>query len=236
MRIRILPLFGIALVFSCGEGPVDRSTVQPVVPAPTPTVTAAREPGPLATRVEAQQSFDRARAALLRKDYRESVEQITEAVAFMRSHAAESQIGAVAALQGAAKELEVLAERLTKGEPPTIRTLDRVFANANRAEGQHHLARAVGSSASGDRRSVGEEILMVVDHLERSLRYLRQPNDPRSARAFSEARALATRIHAGSIPSRAEIKAVMAPLDAELRRLCSAIDREAEACAIDQAR
>ena len=128
MRIRILPLFGIALVFSCGEGPVDRSTVQPVVPAPTPTVTAAREPGPLATRVEAQQSFDRARAALLRKDYRESVEQITEAVAFMRSHAAESQIGAVAALQGAAKELEVLAERLTKGEPPTIRTLDRVFA------------------------------------------------------------------------------------------------------------
>ena len=77
---------------------------------------------------------------------------------------------------------------------------------------------------------------MAVDHLERAARYLGQRQDAGAARAFAEARVFATRLRAGSIPSRAEIKSVVAPLEAALRRLCGAIDREAQACAIEQAR
>jgi len=238
MGTRVLRLLGFALILSCGDGPVDRlahlRAPPPVPSTPTPPPLPATPAGPLATRVEAQESFDRARSALLRGDFLETARQVEWAAAFMRSHAEEAGPGVVAALQGAAKELDVLAERLQNGAPPTVRTLDRVFANANRAEAQHHLARVVASLGKPDRRATGEELLMAVDHLERSAQYLRQPNGPRSANAFSEARLLATRLVAGEDPGRGQVKRVLAPLEAELQRLCRTIDQEAEACAVEQ--
>ena len=233
--VRTVVLIAVALFAACDAGPVDRLTdtrASPPVRAPTPTA----EPSQLAVRQEAQESFDSARTALVRKDYGESARHLTAAAAFMRSHAALAEIGAVAALQGASKELEMLAERLTRGDSLTTRMLDRVVANANRAEGQHHLRRAVVAIADRDYGHAGEELLMAVDHLERAALDLRRPNDAEADPALSDARAFADHLVRGGVPSRAEARHVIGQLEAELRRLCAIIDVEARACAVEAAR
>jgi hypothetical protein len=208
--------------------------------APADTETAgsvvAEAPGALATRREAQESFDRAREALIRNDDRASVTYLTQAATFIRAHAAQAEVGAIAALQGAAKELEVLAERLARGEPVTTRTFDRVVANANRAEAQHHLTRAVAALTDREHRRAGEELIIAVDHLERAAQDLHRPNDPDAAGALADARTLAERMVGGAVPARAETRRVTRELEAELRRLCAIVDAEARACAVEAAR
>lgn len=225
-------LLAVVVLTSCGPGPEDRlpagDTPQPVAPPPP----AIDSPGPLATRHEAQGSFDRARAALVREDYAGAAKHLRAAAAFMHAHAEEAEIGAIAALQGAAKELEVLAERMEHGEVQTTRTFDRVFANANRAEAQHHLTRAKAAMVKRQHRPAGEEITMGVDHLERATRDLRRPRDADAEATLTEARALANLMMRGGVPTRAEARRVTDLLEAELRRLCAIIDLEARACAL----
>jgi len=235
--MRTVLLITVALVASCDAGTADRLTDRRASPAArAPLPAAAAEPSPLAMRQEAQASFDSARAALVLQDYGESARHLTAAAAFMRSHAAEAEIGAIAALQGASKELEMLAERLARGEPQTTRMLDRVVANANRAEGQHHLTRAAAAVAVRDHRHAGEELTMAVDHLERAAFDLRRPHDPEADPALSDARSLADGMMRGAVPTRAEANHVIGQLKAELRRLCAIIDVEAQACALESAR
>jgi hypothetical protein len=227
----------VALVIDCDVVPSDRLAERRTSPAASAPVSAAvADPSPLATRQEAQESFDSARAALVREDYGESARHLAEAAAFMRAHAAQAEIGAIATLQGSAKELEMLAERLARGEPLTTRMLDRVVANANRAEGQHHLTRAAAAIADRNYKAAGEELLMAVDHLERSAVDLRRPNEAEADPALSDARALAGRLVRGGVPSRAEARRVIGQLEGELRRLCAIIDVEARACAVEAAR
>jgi hypothetical protein len=235
----IVALVAMASALGCSVMPADDLTdrrVRQAAPASSSVPPAPGVPGPLATRQEAQESFDSARAALVRDDYGESARQLAEAAAFMRSHAAQAKIGAIAALQGSAKELEMLAERLTRGEALTTRMLDRVVANANRAEGQHHLTRAAAAIADYDYGDAGEELLMAVDHLERSALDLRRPNEAEADPALSDARALANRMVRGGVPSRDEARHVIGQLEGELRRLCAIIDVEARACAVEAAR
>jgi hypothetical protein len=227
-----------AVVESPGALPTRRETSDEDAAraAPSPTPTVVEEPGPLATRQEAQASFDRARVALVRQDYRASAKYLEGAVAFMRSHTAQAELGAMAALQGSAKELEVLAQRLARGDAQTTRAFDRVVANANRAEAQHHLTRTAAELADRAYRRAGEELIMAVDHLERAAHDLRQPNDKDAGRALADARALAVRLMGNDVPARADAKRVTAQLEAELRRLCAIIDVEARACAVEAAR
>jgi hypothetical protein len=234
----IVTLGVVALLMSCGERPGDElidRRVKRAAPASSPP-PAAPEPSPLASRQEAQASFDSARAALVSGDHGESARHLADASAFMRSHAAKAETGAIAALQGASKELEMLSERLGRGEPLTTRMLDRVVANANRAEGQHHLTRAAVAIADRDYRDAGEELLMAVDHLERAALDLRRPNDAAADPAVSDARALGRSMARGVVPTRAEARHVIGQLEGELRRLCAIIDVEARACAVDTAR
>ena len=237
--LSIVTLVLVALLMSCGERQGDARVdgrVGSAAPSPTPSPAAAPEPSPLAARQEAQASFDSARAALVNGDHGESARHLTEASEFMRSHAAQAEIGAIAALQGASKELEMLSQRLTRGEPLTTRMFDRVVANANRAEGQHHLTRATVSIAERDYRHAGEELLMAVDHLERAALDLQRPNDAKAEPALSDARALADYLLRGGVPASAEAKRVIGQLEDELRRLCAIIDVEARACALEAAR
>jgi len=234
----VVALVAAASAIGCSLRPADDLTDRRVTQAasasqasPPPAV-----PSPLATRKEAQESFDRARAALVSGDYDETARQLGEAAAFMRSHAAEAEIGAIAALQSSAKELQMLVERLERGEPLTTRLLDRVVANANRAEGQHHLTRAAAAIEHSDYGDAGEELLMAVDHLERSALDLRRPNDAEADPALSDARELGRSMLQGGVPTRDDARHVIRQLEGELRRLCAIIDVEARACAVEAAR
>jgi hypothetical protein len=239
MRGSVVRLAVLSMAFACGQIPADRlpaDTARSSDTAVPPGPPSPPAPGPLATRHEAQESFDLARAALIREDYRACVRYLRAASEFMRSHAGEAELGAIAALQGSAKELEFVAERLAKGETPTIRSLDRVLANANRAEAQHHLTRAVAALADRAYRNAGEELLMSVDHIERTARDLRRPYGPDTTTALSEARALARQLLGGRAAPDADSKHVIAQVALELRRLCAVIDVEARACGVEAAR
>jgi len=236
--VSVVALVAAASAIGCSLRPADDLTDRRVTQAasasqasPPPAV-----PSPLATRKEAQESFDRARAALVSGDYDETARQLGEAAAFMRSHAAEAEIGAIAALQSSAKELQMLVERLERGEPLTTRLLDRVVANANRAEGQHHLTRAAAAIEHSDYGDAGEELLMAVDHLERSAVDLRRPNDAEADPALSDARELGRSMLQGGVPTGDDARHVIRQLEGELRRLCAIIDVEARACAVEAAR
>lgn len=234
----VVGLVAAASAIGCSLRPADDLTDRRVTQATSasPVSPAPPVPSPLGTRKEAQESFDSARAALVRGDYDESAKHLAEAAAFMRSHAAQAEIGAIAALQGAAKELEMLVERLERGEPLTTRMLDRVVANANRAEGQHHLTRAAAAIEDHDYGDAGEELLMAVDHLERSALDLRRPNDVEADPALSDARELGRSMLQGGVPTRDDARHVIRQLEGELRRLCAIIDVEARACAAEAAR
>lgn len=192
--------------------------------------------GALAARHEAQDSFDRARRALVRKDFALASRELADAAAFMRRHAEEGELGAKASLQGASKELEMLSQRLARGEAQTTRTFDRVVANANRAEGQHHLTRAEAALAKRAYPLAGEELTMAVDHLERAAHDLRGGHHPAAEVSLTNARALAGRLMRGAAPTREEVRNVRHQLEDELRRLCAVIDAEAVACALEPAR
>jgi hypothetical protein len=202
------------------------------VRAATPRVAGPVEANALAARHEAQESFDRARAALLRRDFAASARALSAAAAFISAHADEAELGAIAALQGTAKELELLAKRLAAGEAQTPRNFDRVVANANRAEAQHHLTRAEAAMGKREYRVAGEEILMSVDHLERVALDLGKRRADQDAAALIDARELAARMVRGVVPARADSRRVIEQLEAELRRVCGLIDLEARACAI----
>ena len=239
-RISVAVALAVVLVTSCTGEPADGvlHTDTPAAPAAPPperprTITS---PGALATRHEAQESFDRARAALVRTNLAVAARELEAAAAFMHSHAEEAELGAIASLQGASKELEMIAQRLAQGDTLTTRTLDRVFANANRAEAQHHLTRATAAFAFRDYPRAGEELTMSVDHLERAAKDLRRRRNRVSEAALADARALAVALMSGVIASRAEMRRVTQQLDAELRRVCAIIDVEAEACAIIEER
>ncbi|HEX6050241.1 MAG TPA: hypothetical protein VFZ21_13260 [Gemmatimonadaceae bacterium] len=239
-RIDLLVFVALALV---GCAPSDdgvpardtRSIADTLSSAPPAPATGV-SPSSLATRHEAQAHFDRARAALVREDFAASARALMPAIAFIRRHADEAELGAVAALQGAAKELEVLAQRLAQGEAQTTRSFDRIVANANRAEAQHHLTRAKAAIATRDYVRGGEELVMSVDHMERAAWDLERRRPAAGSADLSRARALGVAMVQGRVPTRAETRRATDQLEAELRRLCAIIDEEARACALEAAR
>ena len=239
-RNAVAGILALVLVTSCGGEPADRvnqaETPAPAAPPRVETLRTIISAGALANRHEAQGSFDRARRAIVREDYARASRELAAAAAFMQKHAEEAELGAKAALQGASKELEVLAHRLARDEAQTTRTLDRVFANANRAEGQHHLTRSEAAIEMREYPRAGEELTMAVDHLERAAHDLRGRHNATAEAALMHARVLAEQMMRGAVPTRGTVRNVTHELEAELRRLCAIIDAEAVACAIIEER
>lgn len=200
---------------SCARGPEAGSKTD-TAQAPAPVVTAS--PGALATRREAQETFDRARAALQRKDFTAAKTELASAAAFMRSQAQDDQSDAKPALERAAAVFDTLAAQVTTGNVQT-KTLDRAFASANRAEAQHHLLRATDAIAKNDNARAGEELTMSVDHLERAMKDAGRVSDAAVKSALADARTLAAEMMKGVAAAPDEAKKVTDQLADQIRRL-----------------
>jgi hypothetical protein len=162
-------------------------------------------PGALATRHEAQEYLDRARAAFAQRQYDTMRAELADAAAFLRTEAQETDGDAGAPLRRAAAELDSLTTRVATGAPPTVRAVDRALINTNRAEARYHLLRAGGAIANGENQRAGEELTMSVDHLERAAKDARRPADPAVRTAIADARSLAGEMmhHMGVVPDEA---------------------------------
>lgn len=201
---------------SCARGPEVGSKSDTTQPAPV--VTAS--PGALATRREAQETFDRARAALQTKDFATAKTELTDAAAFMRTQAQEAEGDARSALERAAAGFDTLVAQVSSGNVrPAM--LDRAFARANRAEAEHHLLRAKDAVAKQDNARAGEELTMSVDHLERAMKDAGGQADADVKSALADARSLAGEMMKGVAATPEKAKKVTDQLEAQIRRLSS---------------
>jgi hypothetical protein len=195
-------LLAAVLVTGCSKGPEARPA-DPVISADAPAVIES--PGSLATRHEAQESLDRARAAFEQKRYDAMRSELADAAAFLRTEAQETEGDAGKPLRHAASQLDSLASRVVTGAPPTRTAVARALVNTNRAEAQYHLLRAGDAITNGDNQRAGEELTMSVDHLERAARDGGRPADPALQTAIADARTLAGEMlkGVGAVPDEA---------------------------------
>ena len=139
------------------------------------TETAALTPptrdsaaGALATRREAQQLFEAARAALVGKQTTSTAADLRRASAYF-ARLADSTSGAIKTRIGQTQRgLDSLASKLEARTEVSVRELDRAFARANCVESERHLARSQEAWTRSDTSDAAGELLIAVDHLERA--------------------------------------------------------------------
>ena len=216
---RLSALLAMVLVAGC-KGPearVSRSDTTPAVPA------VIESPGALATRHEAQESLNRARAAFEQKQLETMRAELADAATFLRTEAQRTEGDAGVPLRLAAAELDSLARQAASGAMPTARAVDRAFINANRAEARYHLLRAGGAIANGENERAGEELTMSVDHLERAAKDAGRQADTAIRTAIADARTLASEMMkgAGAVPD--EVWRVTEELERAIDRSTSGV-------------
>ena len=198
---RISALLGVVLVLGCKdpESRPSSSDTPPDVPVFT------ESPGALATRHEAQESLDRARAAFEQKQLETMRAELADAAAFLRTEAQQTEGDAGMPLREAAAELDSLARRAASGELPTVSAVHRALINTNRAEARYHLLRAGDAIANGENDRAGEELTMSIDHLERAAKDAGRQADATVRTAIADARTLASEMMkgTGAVPDEA---------------------------------
>ena len=185
----------------------------------TTALVFEESPGALASRHEAQSSFDAARRALVRRDFDGCVASLSEAAAFFRATASAAEPDAREALTAAAEELETLVANIAKGQARTPKDFDRVFARAHAAESAHHLARARVALLKDDHVRTGEELVMSVDHLERAAKDARLRADRDVQTAIAYAKTLAGEMVQGTIAVPDETTRVAQQIARAIRRI-----------------
>ena len=154
-------------------------------------------PGALASRREAQESFDAAREALVRKDFEGAATALSDAATFYQVEARTAPLDAKQALDRAGDALDSLAARVAHGEVRSPAALDRVVANAHAAEAWLHLIRGHAAVLKRDNVRAGEELVMSVDHLERAAKDAGAHADSLVRSAIADTRSLAAEMVKG---------------------------------------
>ena len=177
-------------------------------------------PGALATRREAQESFDNARDAVARKDFEGAATALSDAATFFQREARDAQPDMKQALDGTSEELDSLAVRAAHGELRTVDALDHVFARAHAAEASLHLLRAHAATIKRDKVRAGEELVMSVDHLERAMKDGRLQSDSAIQAAIADTRSLAGEMVQGMEAVPDEMARVTDEIEMAIRRIC----------------
>lgn len=224
MRYRLVApaalMFGVAFATGCGRA--EQSKTETTAATTTPTsVSAARETtlsaGAIGTRSEAQDHFDRSRAAFLKKDMKTASAELRDAAAFMRTRA-DSATGFAKALSArSATELDSLAAKVESRSLTSAVRLDHAFAHANRAEAERHYALATRAWSQKQATRTGEELTMAMDHLERAAKDAGIPLDSATTNAMSRARAVAdSQLQGGTAPNG--VNEALKDVELQLRR------------------
>lgn len=182
-----------ALFAGCGgndaPGPDSASVLEPR--------EVVESPGAIASRREAQGSFDTARAALARADFERAAIAMTDAATFIQDEARTAHADATQALERSAEQLDSLAVLVANREVRSPAALDRVFATTHCAEATLHLHRAHAAMVTRDNVRAGEELLMSIDHLERAAKDARVQADSAVQAAIANTRSLASEMVKG---------------------------------------
>ena len=204
------------VVASCSRTPASKPDSSAVV--------VEESPGALASRHEAQDCFDSARTAFVKRDYEGCITRLAEAAAFFRAQSRAAEPDARPALDAAAEVIETFLANVAKRRDRSARDLDRVYAQAHAAESGMHLSHARAALATGDSVRAGEELLMSVDHLERAARDAHRPSDPAVRRAVARTRPLATRMVKRTSTLPDDVNKASREIETAMRRIVASIE------------
>jgi hypothetical protein len=216
MRIASWLSLGCLVIVGCSRPPASK--------ADTTATVAQESAGALASRREAQDCFDAARTAFLRRDSEECITRLAEAAAFFRAQARSATPDAKPAMTGAAEELETFLANVANDRDRTAKDLDRVYAQAHAAESGLHLSRARAAMASGDTVRAGEELLMSVDHLERAVRDAHRPATRAVRTAIADTRSLATGMIKGIPTATDRVNRATDDMEIAMQRIVASIE------------
>ena len=164
-------VLGAAVAGGCRQSEQSKteatSTTTPAAVATTSAETTLSA-GAIGVRSEAQDHFDRSRAAFMKKDMKTASTELHDASVFMRERADSATGFAKALAARSANELDSLSREVGASSVTSPARLDHVFAHANRAEAERHFALATRAWTQHQARRTGEELTMAIDHLERA--------------------------------------------------------------------
>lgn len=224
-------MLGVAFATGCGRAEQSKTETTATTATTTPpSVTAAPaettlSAGAIGRRSEAQDHFDRARAALAKKDMKTASTELRDASTFMRERA-DSATGFAKALSArSASELDSLARDVeTSSAIPVVR-LDHAFAHANRAEAERHYALAARAWSQRQATRTGEELTMAIDHLERAAKDAGLTLDSAATEAMTRARTVAdSQLQGGTAPTG--VNEALKDVELQLRRFGARLENK----------
>ena len=164
--IVVVGAVSLATMLSCtgerepsGERVARSDTIAPITLQASGRVDVRREP---------QEYLDRARSALLARNYLTSAAELRAAAEFLRDERADAEHRIGGALEEPANSLDQLAARVAFRAVQSAQELDSVFAVVHVAEADYHSRRAAEAWTRRQVRRPGEELLYASDHLERA--------------------------------------------------------------------
>jgi len=205
-----------AALAACGRAEVPPPDTSAAARVPLEVIES---PGALASRHEAQDLFDAARDALVRKDFETAATALSDAATFIQAEARTAGGNGEQALERSAEEIDLIAVRVAHGEVRAPHALDRAFANAHAAEALHHLLRAHAGMLKRANVRAGEELLMTVDHLERAAKDARLQTDSLVQAAIADTRSLAGEMVQGMEAVPDEAARVTDEIERAIRRI-----------------
>ena len=162
----IVGAVSLATILSCTTE--REPSAERIARLPTGAPITLQAAGAVDLRRESQEYLDRARTALLARNYLTSAAELRAAAEFLRDERAGAEHRTGSALEEPANSLDRLAARVAFRAVKSAQELDSVFAVVHVAEADYHSRRAAEAWTRRRVRRTGEELLYAADHLERA--------------------------------------------------------------------
>lgn len=220
-------LLGVAAVGGCrqSEKSANRPTATTTPAATTTRAETTLSAGAIGVRSEAQDHFDRSRAAFMKKDMKTASTELHDASVFMRERADSASGFAKALAARSANELDSLSREVGASAVTSPARLDHVFAHANRAEAERHYALATRAWGQHEAQRTGEELVMAIDHLERAAKDAGLPADTAMTSSIARTREVANGLlQGGTAPTG--VQEALRDTELQLRRFGARLENK----------
>ena len=184
---------------------------------------------PMSHRREGQGLLDSARTALVGRDAALTVTLLHRAAEFFSIQANAPPSGGTGDLLATANSLDSLAREVKEGRLADTTSLDRLSTHANLAEAERHGALAAVAWSVRSKESVGDELTMAADHVERAAVDAKIALPPAMRRLLAELRALVLDLSARRELDLHELDEPLANLHMEIHAMHTRLERDARA-------
>ncbi|MGA1839003.1 MAG: hypothetical protein ACMUIU_00110 [bacterium] len=118
---------------------------------------------------ETESRFHKAREYFFKNDYEAAAKEIHKGAVFLRLESGWATKEGKGPLIASARELDILADEVEKGEVASVKDLDQAFSRAHFALARHYRLRASESEVKKAYEKLGTELKAAAKHLNHAL-------------------------------------------------------------------